>query len=242
MPEFKLSREVFRPKPESSAELSQEKKERSKEIIKKQREFLEEDGIVYDPEFVKLEQELQKLDPEISTVVFDWDGTLRDRFTPEIRPGALELIKFLKGARVRVVGWTSALRKSAKMTPDIYEAFDCLITRENYCDEYLDVARKGLLGQLLDSPNSALARSVEFHESWKFIEELNWDLLIDDDEMEIQKAQKRAVKAIKVNTYDLKYFKDVDSKVAKKAIQPITSDFGKQILEALNYKESKENR
>ncbi len=182
------------------------------------------------------------MDPEVPTVVFDWDGTLRDRETPEIRPGALELIKFLKEAGIRIVGWTSAMRESAKETPDLYQAFDRFITRENYYGKYL-VSNYELIKQLLQSSNNpAFVKNIKMGEDKKFIEELNWDLLIDDDQIEIRKAQERGVKAIRVETYWLEMFKkykDENPEGARKAIQPIPSDLKKQILETLNYEPPK---
>lgn len=219
-----------RPSMPTEAKEEKSKKERTKrtekieKIIDKQKEFLEKGGIVYDSKFINLEQELQKLDPK-KTVVFDWDGTLRDHSTPDIRLGALELLESLTKKGIRVVEWTSALRESAKETPSLYQAFDHLICRENYYGEFIDEKLKENLEKL----SSEMQKNLENVNNWKFIELLGWHLLVDDNRIEILNAEDSGNKGVHASLYDSEYERTT----------PIGPDLSQQILEALDYESPK---
>lgn len=178
-------------------------KKKIKELVRKQREFLENKGMIFSTEFKDLESQ----DPR-EGVVFDLDGTIvsdedvsdedvkQGKIEKPVRPGVQETFEGLQKENLKIVIWTSQSMKSAhKILVKSGLPYDILIAIENYSIDNDDFWEEKIFDQ-------EECRFQQKNPYGKNIKTLGYKIIVSDSREDQNIAKEKEFYAITVKTYN----------------------------------------
>ncbi len=179
------------------------------------------DGRIYDPDFIRKEQQIAA---QRTTLSVDLDRTLISESTKKIRPALIELLRDLKQKHnVRLVLFTAAnkaavrafFQRNLQEYPDLLDLFELAITYENYRG-WTDAEQEAVISSNVLPPGLTPDRYREFNRRFGWFKQpflLGYRAHLDDDNLneQAQFLGENLYRPVRINEFDEKISADPEA-------------------------------